>query len=104
MSYSLSAVLLIPAAHKDSINALAEQMGWGPNNLSIPLNNGAWYGCHTWAAPAFMDEFSLAPPAFAETLAALVVSTQEGGSPAEHWTQVLEANSLIADMANEASI
>jgi len=104
MGYSLSVVLLIPAAHKDAINALAEKLGWGPNNLSIPLNEGEWYGCHTWAAPAFMDEFALAPPEFAETLAALVVSTQEGGSPSEHWAQVLEANSLIADKANEASI
>jgi len=104
MSYSLSVVLIIPAAHKDAINALAEQLGWGPNNLSIPLNDGEWYGCHTWAAPAFMDEFAFAPPEFAETLAALVVSTQEGGSPFEHWAQALEANSLIADMANEAPI
>ena len=45
MKYSLSVVLLIPAAHKDAINALAE-----------------------------------------------------------HWARALEANSLIADMVNEASI
>ena len=104
MTYSLSVVLLIPAAHKDAINALAEELGWGPDNLAIPLSDGTWYGCHTWAAPAFLDEFAIAPPEFAETLEALIVSTREGGSPSEHWAQALDANSLIADMVNEASI
>ena len=101
MTYSLSVVLLVPAAHRDAINALAEQLGWGPGNLSIPLSGGTWYGCHTWPTPAFLDEFAVAPPEAAEALAALVVSPLEGANPAEHWAQVLVDNGLTVDVADE---
>jgi hypothetical protein len=103
MSYSLSVVLLIPAAHKDSINSLAEQLGWGPNNLSTPLSGGTWFGCHTWADPEFLNEFSQAPAEAQETLMALVisVSTEGGGSPAEHWKLALEENQLTVDIPKE---
>ena len=101
MSYPLSVVLLIPAAHKDAINALAEQLGWGPNNLSIPLNDVEWYGCHTWATSGFMDHFASAPAEAAATIAALIVSTKEGGSPAEHWAQALAENGMTQDVQDE---
>jgi hypothetical protein len=97
MSYSLSVVLLIPAAHRDALNQLAEAMGWGPENLTISLSGGTWYGCHTWAAPSFLGEFAQAPPEYAEALAALVMSVVEGGNPAEHWQQALLDNGLTVD-------
>ena len=101
MTYSLSVVLLIPAAHKDAINALAESLGWGPDNVAIPLSDGSWFGCHTWATSEFMDYFASAPPEAAATIEALIVSTREGGSPAEHWAQALEENGLTVDVPDE---
>jgi hypothetical protein len=101
MTYTLSVVLLIPAAHKDAINALADQLGWGPDNLAIPLSDATWFGCHTWATSGFMDHFASAPPEAAATIEALIVSTREGGSPAEHWAQALIENGLVVDAADE---
>ena len=101
MSYSLSVVLLIPAAHKDSINTLAESLGWGPDNVAIPLSDGTWFGCHTWATSGFMDHFASAPAEAAATIEALIVSTVEGGSPAEHWAQALAENGMTQDVQDE---
>jgi hypothetical protein len=96
--YPLSVVLLIPAAHREAINTLAEAMGWGPGNMSRELTDGSatWYGCHTWAAHSFLDEFGQAPPEYAEPLAALAMSVIEGGNPSEHWAATLDAHGLTA--------
>ena len=97
MSYDLSVVLLIPAVHRDAINTLAEAMGWGPGNLRRELihsDGSTWYGCHTWAAPAFMDEFANAPAEFAGPLSALVMSVIEGGNPIEHWNSTLSLHGI----------
>ena len=37
MSYNLSVVNIIPDAHKDAINQIAELYGCGSNNLSVKL-------------------------------------------------------------------
>ena len=37
MTYSISCVLLIPAAQRDQINMLANSLGYGPDSLSVPL-------------------------------------------------------------------
>ena len=49
--FNLSVVNIIPDAHKDSINQIAELYDCGENNLSVKLidSNGAIYwGCHSW--------------------------------------------------------
>jgi hypothetical protein len=56
----LSTVLILPADQVDTGNAVAEAMGWGPSNYSIPLSaNGrvpvTHYGLHTWATDSFRD-------------------------------------------------
>ena len=45
MKFNLSVVNIIPNAHKDAINLIAEAYGCGPNNLSVKLidSNGAVY-------------------------------------------------------------
>lgn len=96
-AYTLSVVLLIPAAHQAEINALAEEAGYGQENITRPLlhtDGSEWFGGHTWAAPAFLTDLGSAPPS--EALAALVMSVREGGEPLEHWTETLEANGLEA--------
>lgn len=102
-SYTISCVLLIPAAHRDAINAVAEAIGYGPGNLSVELlhtDGSTWYGCHTWAEQAFLDMIASPPPEVAqiqggpEALAALVVSSVEGGDPLSNWQQALTENGL----------
>ena len=49
--FNLSVVNIIPDAHKDAVNAIAELYGCGVNNISVKLqdNTGAvFWGCHSW--------------------------------------------------------
>lgn len=96
MSYTLSVVLLIPAAHRDAINELAESLGYGPGNLSVPLvhsDGSEWYGGHTWAALEFLDQLS--DPAYqGAAMSALVVSAIPEGTAYSNWNNTLAANGL----------
>lgn len=59
--FNLSVVNIIPDAHKDAINQIAELYGCGSNNLSVKLtdSNGAVYwGCHSWWKPEHYAIFS----------------------------------------------
>jgi len=61
MKFNLSVVNIIPDAHRDSINQIAELYGCGSNNLSVELidSNGAIYwGCHSWWKPEDYAVFS----------------------------------------------
>lgn len=52
--FNLSVVNIVPDAHRDAINQIAELYDCGENNLSVKLidNNGAIYwGCHSWWRP-----------------------------------------------------
>ena len=53
MSFNLSVVNIIPDAHKDAINQIAELYGCGSNNLSVKLqgDDGIYWGCHSWWKP-----------------------------------------------------
>ena len=109
MSYSLSVILLIQDKYLTHINSLAEQLGWGKNNMSVCLEHtdgSIWYGCHTWAHPTFLEEFGNTPEEYSEALAELEVSVKEGCDPLDHWGQVLAENSLsrvaIGDQGVEA--
>ena len=103
MTYNISCVLLIPAQHRDAVNALAESLGYGPDNLSVPLTHAdgsKWYGCHTWCVQAFIDE--LADPAYAgEVVDALVVSAVPDGDPTSNWAETLQANGLSSVESSE---
>ena len=49
--FNLSVVSIIPDAHKDAINQIAEAYGCGPNNLSVKLQDtdgNIYWGCHSW--------------------------------------------------------
>ena len=50
MKFNLSVVNIIPDAHKDAINQIAEAYGCGSNNLSVKLQgeDGIYWGCHSW--------------------------------------------------------
>lgn len=48
--FNLSVVNIVPDAHRDSINQIAELYGCGSNNLSVKLQgaDGIYWGCHAW--------------------------------------------------------
>ena len=59
--FNLSVVNIIPDAHRDAINQIAELYDCGENNLSVKLidSNGAIYwGCHSWWKPEDYAMFS----------------------------------------------
>ena len=60
MKFNLSVVNIIPDAHKDAINLIAELYGCGPNSLSVKLQDadGIYWGCHSWWKPEDYAVFS----------------------------------------------
>jgi len=107
MSYNLSVVLLIPDAYREAINQLAEYMGYGPDNLSVPLEDAQgdkWWGCRTGANPTFLSDFGAVlnpevpegeePPEPNPAALALVMDFQEGGDAAEHFARIIAENNL----------
>ena len=59
--FNLSVVNIVPDAHRDSINQIAELYDCGENNLSVKLidSNGAiFWGCHSWWKPEDYALFS----------------------------------------------
>ena len=58
--FNLSVVNIVPDAHKDSINQIAELYGCGSNNLSVKLQgeDGIYWGCHAWWKPEDYAQFS----------------------------------------------
>jgi hypothetical protein len=58
----ISAVIIVPAAERDSVNAALELEGYGPSNLSVPMRGtvrveteeqATHYGCHWWIGTDF---------------------------------------------------
>jgi hypothetical protein len=58
----ISAVIIVPAAERDSVNAALELEGYGPGNLSVPMRGtvrveseeqATHYGCHWWIGSDF---------------------------------------------------
>ena len=60
MKFNLSVVNIVPDAHKDAINQIAELCGCGSNNLSVKLQaeDGIHWGCHSWWKPEEYAVFS----------------------------------------------
>lgn len=59
--FNLSVVNIIPDAHKNTINQIAELYDCGENNLSVKLvdSTGAiFWGCHSWWKPEDYAMFS----------------------------------------------
>ncbi len=107
-----SVVLIAPAALRAAANALAEAMGWGPDNYSVPLSPGGaepatHYGLHTWATDDFLATVAgaeagelpphlggagMAPAQVAGLIAQLIISVQ--GSAEQHFESVLAERGL----------
>jgi hypothetical protein len=58
----ISAVIIVPAAEREAVNAALELEGYGPSNLSVPMRGtvrveseeqATHYGCHWWIGTDF---------------------------------------------------
>ena len=59
--FNLSVVNIVPDAHRDSINQIAEIYGCGTNNMSVKLQgaDGIYcWGCHSFWKPEDYAQFS----------------------------------------------
>ena len=104
MSYNLSVVNIVPDAHKDAINQIAELYGCGENNLSVKLvdSNGAVYwGCHSWWKPEDYALFSddelrqqVVPAELVPALEFLYERLMLDGDSQENWQAALDGLGL----------
>ena len=101
---NLSVVNIIPDAHKDAINQIAELYGCGENNLSVKLidSNGAIYwGCHSRWKPEDYAVFSddelraqVVPAELSTALGHLYERLMLDGNSQENWQAALAQLSL----------
>lgn len=96
--FNLSVVNIIPDAHKDAINQIAELYGCGSNNLSVKLQgaNGIYWGCHSWWKPEDYAQFSdaelraqIVPTELAPSLEFLYERLVLDGVPMDNWQAAL---------------
>lgn len=101
--YSLSVVNIVPDAHKDAINQIAELYGCGSNNLSVKLQgeDGIYWGCHSWWKPEDYAVFSdaelraqIVPSELQPSLEFLYERLMLDGDAQENWTAALALHEL----------
>ena len=98
----ISCALVIPAAHRTEMNVIGEALGYGPDNLSVPLSaDGAepasHYGCHTWCDAEFIALLANPPPEYAGSgaLVNLAFNFLENGVPEETFGALLDQLVLL---------
>ena len=98
MKFNLSVVNIVPDAHKDAINQIAELCGCGSNNLSVKLQgeDGIYWGCHSWWKPEDYAVFSdaelraqIIPAELLPSLEFLHERLMLDGIAQENWQQAL---------------
>ena len=103
MSFNLSVVNIIPDAHKDALNQIAELCGCGPNNLSVKLQgeDGIYWGCHSWWKPEDYAVFSdaelraqIVPSELQPSLEFLYERLMLDGDAQENWQSALDGLGL----------
>lgn len=101
---NLSVVNIIPDAHKDAVNQIAEIYGCGENNLSVELidsNGSIYWGCHAWWKPEhyaiFTDEElrnQIIPSELQPSLGFLYERLMLDGDAQENWQAALNTMNL----------
>ena len=96
--FNLSVVNIVPDAHKDALNQIAELYGCGPNNLSVKLQgeDGIYWGCHSWWKPEDYATFTdadlralVVPEELAPALEFLYERLVLDGDAQENWQAAL---------------
>ena len=111
MKFNLSVVNIIPDAHKDAINLIAEAYGCGSNNLSVKLQgeDGIYWGCHSWWKPEDYAVFSddglrqqVVPTELQPSFEFLYERLMLDGDAQENWQAALALNGLsVAQEENQ---
>lgn len=108
--FNLSVVNIVPDAHKDAINQIAELYGCGPNNMSVKLQgeDGIYWGCHSWWKPEHYAIFTdtelraqVVPSELLPSLEFLYERILLDGDAQENWQAVLALNGL-SEVVEEA--
>lgn len=104
MKFNLSVVNIIPDAHKDAINQIAELFDCGENNLSVKLidsTGNIFWGCHSWWKPGDYVLFSddelraqVTPAELQPSLEHLYERLMLDGNAQENWQSALDELSL----------
>ena len=102
--FNLSVVNIIPDAHKDAINQIAELCGCGSNNLSVKLQDAdgnILWGCHSWWKPEDYAVFSdadlraqVVPTELLPSLEFLYERLMLDGNAQENWQSALDGLGL----------
>jgi hypothetical protein len=101
--FNLSVVNVVPDAHKDAVNQIAELYGCGSNNLSVKLQgeDGIYWGCHSWWKPEDYAIFSddelrqqVVPTELQPSLEFLYERLMLDGDAQENWQAALALNGL----------
>ena len=96
--FNLSVVNIVPDAHKEAINQIAELYGCGSNNLSVKLQGEdvIYWGCHSWWKPEDYAQFSdaelraqVVPAELAPALEHLYERLMLDGNSQENWQSAL---------------
>lgn len=101
-----STVLILPATLQSAGNQVAEAMGWGPGNYSVPLSGtgaepATHFGLHVWSSEEFKGwvEGTIPLPPGMESaqvvIDALIYSFRSEAVPLDHFAEVLQTNSLV---------
>lgn len=108
--FNLSVVNIIPDAHREAINQIAEAYGTGANSMSVKLQgaDGVYWGCHSyWTADDYAtfsdDELraQVIPIELLPSLAFLYERLVLDGDAQENWQAALAENSLsIAEQSD----
>lgn len=110
MKFNLSVVNIIPDAHKDAINQIAELYGCGKDNLSVKLQgeDGIYWGCHSWWKPEDYALFSddelrqkVVPTELQPALEFLYGRLMLDGNAQENWQAALDELSLTLVVTEE---
>jgi len=111
VSYDHSAVLIVAAASRYICNQLAEALGYGPNNYSVPLSadgNGpaTYFGCRAQVNEVFVEMVSSAsqgslpeidgmtPQEVAGAFMAMSIDIQPAGDAYNHFVSYTQSLGL----------
>jgi hypothetical protein len=106
-----SVVMIVPAVHTETLNALGDNLGYGPNTWNVPLSaSGAspatHYGTHVWEVSGsqfqglrMAIQAGITPPgleAYAIELASVYVKVADLSTISQiSWAEALAENNLV---------
>ena len=102
--FNLSVVNIVPDAHREAINQIAEAYGTGSNSMSVKLqdtNGNLYWGCHVWWTADDYATFSddelraqVVPPELLPSLEFLYERLVLDGDAQENWQAALSELNL----------